>query len=371
MAKTGYRAAWWLIQAMDGKFGRGEYIDDRGYSLTKLYSLKYNKHLDFLDEISKEREKNKFRQDLMRWRSNIYNDFGLAILMQSFSNDNKGNGGYFYYLHNPEALDENSKNLRKFIEYLAENEGKSDEKISLTKMNKLYATSSLGCLSAIGTTSRELLGEDNLVVVQFAMQFGEVIPIRYGKVSPGIDINAPCCFEPYQVKEIEGRWYAIGNLYPKGHKENASIVVYDLSRIRLFYNDDMQESYEPVENFDVNDGFFSMSDYLHVKKIQRVVSVELEVSDEALAREIRHKPLGSAQEEINIGRFKIYVRPTLDFLTQLCAFGDEVKIDWTDKNDEDIVLLNDILNRVKSAMKSDIIEGQEYGDTLEWCHQEK
>lgn len=343
MAKTSYRSSWWLIQAMEGEFGCGGYMDGKGYSMNELHVLKTHRNLDVLGEDVKE----KFRQDLMRWRGNVYNDFGLAILSDSTpgANKGKGGGGYYYFLMNPEILDESGKSLREFIKYLADNEGLSDERISLSEMGKRYAkTSSLGFVSAgaptygylsdSNTHKRETLGHDNLVLVQFAMKFGEVLTIKYGKVKAGIDINAPYSFEPYQLKEIEGRWFAIGNLYPLGHKESSELAIYDLERMELAYDENPDLKYEPDEDFEINNHI--TLDAACKRRLGGVRAIDILTHSEEFAGYISEHPLCSAQEPIK-GGVRIYINLTVDLIVMLGAYGDEMSIGLPAKDgDEDI-----------------------------------
>ena len=234
MAKTSYRECLWLVRAVAGDFHRGSFRDGTGYSLRNLLDLRppgveiEREDLYDIDNENSKRRKEAFRQFIMRWRVIIYNEFGLAIVHESCSGSikGKGEGGYYYYLANPELLDEKGKTLREHIEFLAESETKRDSWITVGQIEKHYRGESLsmgflsadggasthGYLSKEGTSYRTIIGEENLELIQFAMQFGEVLTIKYGKIRSGIDINAPYSLEPYQVKEIEGRWYVIGNL---------------------------------------------------------------------------------------------------------------------------------------------------------------
>lgn len=347
MAKTSYRNSWWLIQAMEGEFGRGSYLDGKGYSMNELHIFKTHRKLDVLGEDVKE----KFRQDLMRWRGNVYNDFGLAILSDSTPgvNKGKGNGGYYYFLMNPEILDEDGKSLREFIKYLAENEGLSDERISLSKMSERYAkTSSLGFvstgtptygyLSDSNTHKRETLGHDNLVLVQFAMKFGEVLTIKYGKVKAGIDINAPYSFEPYQVKEIEGRWFAIGNLYPLGHKEASELAIYDLARMKLAYDDNPDFKFEPVEDFDIYKHInqeLKVANGFHPVNQRPLVTIAAKIGPSLKSHDLEMHPLCSAQTRILHRKFTMYINFSHDLIVQLGSYGDELSFDVTTVGYED------------------------------------
>ena len=348
MPKTSYRECWWLIQAVDGEFGSGGYREGTGYSLRNLNDLRpmgariewitthgYDTYVD--EDVL--RSKDQFRQTLMRWRSLIYNEFGLAIIMESTSGpDKKGGGGYYYYLANPELLDDKGKTLREHIKFLAESEKNREDWVSLPEMTDLFTggTSSMGFLSIggvsahgylskEGTSYRPVLGEENLEIIQFAMQFGETLTIKYGKVRMGVDINAPYTLEPYQLKEIEGRWYVIGNLYPLGHNDLAELAIYDLARLQFADEENPDVMYEPVKGFDINEQI--LLDFAFKRKIGQVIALKLSTHTTDLAEYFTNNPLCSAQIDENAGKFKIYIRFTNDLIIQLGAYGAELSFE--------------------------------------------
>lgn len=347
MAKTNYRECLWLINVVDRKFGPGSYRKGTGYSMRNLNDLRsMGSRIDWItnhdygdfvdpDEI---RNKDKFRQSLMRMRTLIYNEFGLAIIMESTSGpDRRGGGGYYYYLANPELLDDKGKSLREHIEFLAESETNRENWISLPKMTERFrgGTSSMGFLSAgvpssygflskEGTSYRTVLGEDNQALIQFAMQFGEVLTIKYGKVKAGVDINAPYTLEPYQLKEIEGRWYVIGNLYPLGHKESAEIAVYDLARLAFADEENPDVLYEPVKGFNIYEQ--KPLDAAFKRRIGQLIALKLTTHTSDLAEYFTNNPFCSAQVERD-GLFIIYIRFTYDLIIQLGAYGAELSFE--------------------------------------------
>lgn len=346
MAKTSYRDCWWLIQVLTGQSGQGSFRDGTGYDMHELVDyLPIGRRFDWVpsNEIECEddqKNKDAFRKILLSWRAIIYNEFGLVTLMDSTSGSDKhGNGGYYYYLMNPELLDENGKTLRDHIAFLANSETNRDNWISVKKMTKMYkgssssmgflsaGSSNYGFLSASNTTVKTILGEENLELVQFAMQFGEVLTIKYGKVKAGVDINDPYSFEPYQVKEIEGRWYAIGNLYPVGHKESAEVAVYDLSRLEFSDAENPDVLFEPVKDFDV-DTYINRKlqvDGAHPINQCLIVRIMFKVSP-GYEKDIQIHPLSSAQTFIpSRGRFYMYKNFTHDLVVQAGAYGDELR----------------------------------------------
>ena len=348
MPKTNYRDCWWLIRAITGEFDSGSYKGGRGYSLRNLNDLlpsgervKYD-WFSLSEPAKKERES--FRHDIMRRRAIVYNEFGLAILSESDSGKErgKGEGGYYYYLANPELLDGETKTLRSLIEFLANSETERDSWVKVGDIDEDYrdrVSSAMGFVSAgtpttygylsnSNTTPRKIFGEENLPLVQFAMKFGEVLTIKYGKIRAGIDINAPYSFEPYQVKEIEGRWYAIGNLYPMGHKESAELAVYDLARLEFAYDEENPDVlYEPIKNFNVYHYINRKLcvDNKHPVIQEPFISVDIKTYP-AIRNYLKKHPLCSAQVRQGLNEFKLYIRFTHNLITQLGSFGNEISI---------------------------------------------
>lgn len=351
MPKTNYRECWWLVQAVAGDFENGSYRKGTGFSLRNLFDLDppgFSMDRAVLydtDNIRSVRMKDSFRQSIMRWRAIIYNEFGLAILQESDPGAiaKKGGGGYYYYLANPELLDKGGKTLKELIEFLADSETHRDSWVTVGQIEKHYRarTASMGYISAGGPSSfgylskestsyRTVLGEDNLELMQFAMQFGEVLTIKYGKMRNGVDINAPYSFEPYQLKEIEGRWYVIGNLYPLGHKELAEIAVYDLARLEFADEENPDVLYEPVKGFDINEKI--IVDFTAKMKMEmgQVIALKLTANTSELAEYFTDTPLCSAQVDSQEDTYIIYIRFTKDLIVQLGAYGAELSFEAYD-----------------------------------------
>ena len=373
MPKTNYKSCWWLIQVLDGDFGSGSYRNGTGYSMRNINDLRpigariewivtHERDTDIDEEILKNKEQ--FRQMLMRWRSIIYNEFGLAIIMDSISGSDKhGGGGYYYYLANPELLDEDGKTLRDHIRFLAESEKDRENWVTLTDMTSRFTggMSSMGFISAGGPSSfghlskestsyRTILGEDNLELIQFAMQFGEVLTIKYGKIRNGVDINAPYSLEPYELKEIEGRWYVIGNLYPLGHKESAEIAVYDLARLQFADEENPDVLYEPFEGFNIC--CIMAIDPMFWRCMDKVIPVDLITHTEEFADYLAQYPFCSAQERLNDKTFRTYRCVTREFIVQLGAYGEELTIGLPRKEGDekdDRFLYHKLLNLLKKT----------------------
>ena len=354
MPKTNYRECWWLIQAVTQEWGNGSYKNGRGYSLKDLnnINMEINHEWAPLDPENsyEQKKKDSFRRNLINRRATIYNEFGLAILQESTPGviAGKGEGGYYYYLANPELLDKGGKSLRDIIRFLADSETQRTEKwVKVKDMEVDYfkkqalsmgfisagGPSSYGYLSKESTSYKTVLGEDNLEVIQFAMQFGETLTIKYGKVRAGVDINAPYTLEPYQLKEIEGRWYVIGNLYPLGHKEQAELAVYDLARLQFADEENPDVLYEPVKGFDIWEHV--AIDYVLKRQMGKVVPVDLLTKTEEFTDYLSNHPFCSAQEALKKGGFRVYICLTYDLLIQLGAYGEELSIGLPRKEGEE------------------------------------
>lgn len=329
MANSNYKECWWLVQAITGDLGRASLIGSDRYSLEALadfYSHEFRQYFDMTDT----KIKKTFSVKIWRLRIKLYFQFGIIILCESFGN-HKGNGGYFYYLANPEVLDDPGRSLREYIELLAKYETNLPTKLNFEEVYRKYQnatpSTSMGFISGSSNTfPRMIHGEENLEFVQFAMQFGEVLTIKYGKVKAGVDINDPYSFEPYQVKEIEGRWYAVGNLYPVGHKESAKVAVYDLSRLEFSDAENPDVLFEPVKDFDV-DTYINRKlqvDGNHPISCCPVIILTGDAMPD-YESDIQIHPLSSAQQYIEDGLFQIYKNLTHDLVVQLGAYGDEFK----------------------------------------------
>jgi len=336
MANTCYKDCWWLTQAISGEFGSGSYRKGDGYSLEELedfYSSEFHTYYDMTDS----KEKKTFSVKIWRLRIRLYYQFGLIIYCGSDPGviAGKGYGGYFYYLGNPDILSDPGQTLREHIELLAKYEKNIPTELPWTDQPRRCSgnTSSLGFIPASGVTPRVILGEDNMEFVQFAMQFGEVLTIKFGKVRNGIDINAPYSFEPYQLKEIEGRWYVIGNLYPLGHKEQSELAIYDLARLQFSDEENQDILYVPVNGFDINEHI--LLDAACKRRMGGVRPIDIITHTEEFADYLRSHPLCSAQEEIADGTFRIYIKLTNELIVQLGAYGNEISIGMISKDGDE------------------------------------
>lgn len=359
MANTCYKECLWLTQAVTGDFGPGEFKKGEGYRLETLEKFYSHKFRIYRYDMTDERKRKQFSVMIWRLRIRLYFQFGLIILSDSTEGaiKKKGNGGYFYYLANPEILDEEGRTLRQHMELLAKFENNIPETVDWENLKSNYTntTQSMGFLSSgassaygyqitPGTTPRRILGEANLQEIQFAMIVGEVLTIKYGKVRTGVDINAPYSLEPYQLKEIEGRWYVIGNIYPIGHKEQAELAVYDLNRLQFADEENPDILFEPVKGFDINDE--KTLEYIY-KRTNRlfeggyflkngVRTIDIMTHTEELANYFSEHPFCSAQEEISKGKYRIYTTLTVDLFVMFGAYGEELSFKVNEKDEDSI-----------------------------------
>ena len=146
------------------------------------------------------------------------------------------------------------------------------------------------------------------------------------------------------MKEIEGRWYVIGNLYPIGHKEQAELAVYDLARLQFADEENPDVLYEPVKGFGINNekllndiyertkiAFDGTYDYI----IGEVHTIDIITHSEEFAGYISQHPLCSSQERTTEGTFRIYIRVTMDLIFLFGAYGAELSFNVIPKDNPD------------------------------------
>lgn len=144
-----------------------------------------------LEEISSRRERNKDLSDYKplsrttfnRWKDAIFSQFGIIISCQR-------SGGYFYYIENPEDIDEDE--LKKWMldsfaisNLIGENLSLKDRII----VNQIPSAQS------------------HLATLLEAMQGNRVVLITYCGFNKKRSYTFPV--EPYCVKLFENRWYLL------------------------------------------------------------------------------------------------------------------------------------------------------------------
>lgn len=96
---------------------------------------------------------------------------------------------------------------------------------------------------------------------------------------------------PEQLKLINGRWYVVGNIYEYGNIETSKIVIYDVGRIRLCEDEDLEmPTYTINESFDIYN--LLPSDWTEHFNPDKVVSLYLNTTD----RFLEDTPFCSIQE---------------------------------------------------------------------------
>lgn len=375
MALTNYRAYKWIIflldEAPDQKFGMTlEEINncyrmqmDRVVNTSILTNSRLRKGVLSPDTIEKERkpfnednkktDKDYSKKDyisyktLLNWRNAIWKEFGLIIWHPEVNGVAKNS----YILQNGELLDEN-KTLRETIIHLAEDEQRgyvSKSPFSATNRGRKKriqpsTDTSMGFVS-VGNTGvdyynpnfgyQEIDTPEMVGITQFAMAIGEALAIKYSKISTPNNPHKGQKFvlEPQQLKYINGRWYVVGNLYEYGDKETSQVVIYDVKRIQLCEDEDLNvPTYTIKEDFDIYN--LLPSDWTEHFDPYKVVSLYLKTTGSFLD----DTPFCSTQEklDLNVGMlhnlYKVYVKPNVDFYIQYMAYGDELRVvDLSDK----------------------------------------
>lgn len=294
----------------------------------------------------------------LNWRYAIYKYFGLLI-QQPVQREKIGQRyrefvRNSYYLANPELLDENNT-LRETIDMLVEEEKRGwQAKSVLTTSPRGRKKKAEGVnekeftgfmpvqdyVEYVNATKGQQKESEMAGLVQFTMGLGEALIIDYGKSlseRKRAELNYTkddrFVLETQMLKYINGRWYAIGNLYQYGNRDNPRVAVYDVERIRLYDGaEDLDIPHYTVdERFDIN-GFIP-SDWKNERDRlfdpNKVMSMYIRVR----GRLFEDIPFCSAQEKIQekgVGIptyvYRIFIKPDEDFFTQYMAYGEEVRV---------------------------------------------
>ena len=394
MAQTNYRAYKWLIfllaDATDQRFGltlaeinnsykmhRDEIINEDIDAINRRYGLNDRKEREY--EIVEDEETGEMKvlnpdankwikkdtisyKTFLNWRAAIWKHFGINIQHPVIDGIAKNS----YIIENIEDLDV-QKTLREMIVFLSEDEQRAyvdknpfKSNRSVKRDKKQSNTSATMGFISTGYNKEEYdnpnfgyqyVEEPEMVsVIRFAMTMGESLVIKYSKLIQDTknqdkvkDNNF--VLEPQQLKQINGRWYVIGNLYEYGNRDTIKTVIYDVERIKLSEDEDvMGPGYEVQEGYDLFN-FISPNDWnewtQHFNP-DSVVSMYLKVGGPLF----EHQPFCPTQIKIedNISYFvyQIYVKPDKDFFIQYMAYGDEVRLFHPyDKNDIPPLVINE------------------------------
>ena len=376
MALTNYRAYKWLIELLD------EYPDQKyGMSraqIEKAYLSDYKKIYNTSIPSGKTRtgitsQKKVFLKDsteevvltnktLINWRNAIWKEFGLIIwhpvirkkvnriingVKKEVEEESSSNT---YIIYNRELLDQN-KTLRETLEHLVEDEQRGYvSKSPFTAHVKGRPKSSTVKDATMGFVSIRSGEEypdyqlgyheepEMLDIVRFSMSIGEALVIKVGTKN--------MVLESQELKQINGRWYVIGNQYEYGDedKESSQLVVHDVELLNLSDDEDVvSPMYKVVKEF--NSTHLMPWDWNEHFSPDKVVSLYIKVNGLIF----ENRPFSDTQ--MNLGNYsqtnlpqyiyKIYVKPNKNFLLPYLAYdGTKVKVceapDDKVKSDTDI-----------------------------------
>lgn len=294
------------------------------------------------------------------WRYAIYKQFGLLIQQPIVKNVVKNK----YYLANPELLEDNLS-LRAIIEHLVDDEKRGFEaqtKLTVSqrgRKKKVEGVSSpsdsMGFIS-VGNGYEYPdwqfgYNEEPEMVdyIRFYMNLGESLIIKNGTKN--------MVLESQELKQINGRWYVIGNQYEYGDedKESSQLVVYDVELLNLSDDEDVVSPlYKVVKEF--NSTHLMPWDWNEHFSPDKVVSLYIKVNGLIF----ENHPFCDTQ--MNLGNYsqntlpqyiyKIYVKPNKDFLLpylahddirmRVCAAPDDKVKSDTDITEEQINYLRSI-----------------------------
>lgn len=199
-----------------------------------------------------------------------------------------------------------------------------DEDLSKDNSLKLWLLSSLA-VSSIVRDAQELqeniLLEDIPSGVNYLPQILQAIrdhnKIRAVHVSFWRDAKYEVEMEPYCVKIFKRRWYVVGYDTIKG-----AMMTYSLDR--LLDCTTLPEQFEVPADFD---GKTYFADYygVYVDPTVQMHKVVLE-ADEVRGNYLRSLPMHHSQREIERNVFELHLRPTKDFLQELRAMEESVRV---------------------------------------------
>lgn len=342
MPSTNFRDYRWLIDS----------LIDAGEQGLSLNQLNQQYQLDWQSE-NQERKKNGLpglKQTLKRkfnpikhntfsnWRAQIYKLFGIIVDTPKYDN--------YYVITNPHLWDSPSS-LKDLVQILVDEELRGYNPKPPTNIRRgrraKVQTQTFGIVTGFlnkddffkyGTPQfgyDEIDIPEMVDIIRFTMVIGEALVIHYSKTrngSPKSSRKTSYVFEPQEIKQINGRWYVGGNIYPYGHRNLATKTTYDVEQIRLSDIEDVMSPprYEITEEFDM----YSIlpTDWKEQFDPNKVVSMETRVAWNIFEKQ----PFCQAQEKIVGGKeglsdkYKIYVLPNEDFLLQYFSYGDEVSV---------------------------------------------
>ncbi len=217
--------------------------------------------------------------------------------------------GYRYYIDQPDSLMNDGLRYWLVSSYATLNQIQADRKLE-------------GRIIFENVPSGRLW----LTTITNAMRLNKVLLITYR----GFEQTRPSRFEvePYYLKVVNRRWYAIVRNPELSDKEGKDVYrSYALDRISDIEETD--KTFEMNKAFDIDEYFSGCCGIItSEEKTQRVVIKSLEIHPEYL----RTLPLHPSQKEIarndeeEYAIFEYHVKPTLDFYLLLLAQGDQIEV---------------------------------------------
>jgi len=235
------------------------------------------------------------RATFNRWRDAIFSQFGIIISCQRV-------GGYFYYIENPEDIDEDE--LKKWM------------------LDSFAVGNLIG--ENLALKGRILVdqipsGRDHLTTILEAMKESRVVNIEYRAFEYSRSYKIP--IEPYCVKLFENRWYMLGH-----NISMDTIRLYGLDRIEAIEITD--SAYKLPKDFSASEYF---SNYFGIVTDERVKPERIVIRANAdHTPYLKSLPLHHSQRLIadngEYADFEFYLAPTYDFIMKLLHVGAMIEV---------------------------------------------
>lgn len=234
------------------------------------------------------------RATFNRWRDAILDIFRIKIACQKV-------GGYFYYIANPEDIDEDK--LKKWM-------------LDSFAVGNLIGEN----LSLKGRIIVDEIpsGRDHLTTILEAMKENRVVNITYRPFEKSHGYTFP--IEPYCVKLFENRWYVLA------HNNRDEVKIYGLDRLEDV--EVTEDTYKLPKDFDA-DSFFSTAYGV-------VIGYDVPPERIVIRANENHKhylkslPLHFSQRLIEdcgeYADFELYLSPTYDFVMKLLQYGSMIEV---------------------------------------------
>ena len=237
------------------------------------------------------------RATFNRWKEAIGLQFHIDIQCNT-------NGGYRYYVSNPEDIDDDK--VRKWLL----------DSVSM-------GTTLLGNLDIKNRILLEEIpsGRSHLATIVSAMKHNHKVRITYrgfGKV-----YSSTFAIEPLCVKLYNNRWYVVGGSYPGGEYRRST---YGLDRIEEA--EELKETFIYPDDFDAEDYF---KDYIGVSKLVAPIGKPIKFRVyEPHKHYIMTLPIHHSQQLIvdegDYAEFEVNVAPTEEFFMEMLHAGSMIEV---------------------------------------------